>query len=271
MSTAWETSLHGSGTTTAYAGGRAIPGVGGCNACHSGGGFSERIASGTHFADIQTANPNASRIDCRACHQVHKTYTADDWALETTEDVKLDTVDVTFTGGSGNLCANCHQPMSAFPAATDGLVKVSSTHWGAHHGPVATMILGVGGGSGLVGEPSPHSTKLPDSCVSCHMGEGKLHSFKPVVTACVDCHADAKNFDVNGVQTEIKEKLEAVKTALQAKGLLNAEGVIVVGDYHEAQAAALWNYLMVEEDKSLGVHNGVYANSLLDAALEGLK
>ena len=85
------------------------------------------------------------------------------------------------------------------------------------------------------------------------------------------CHADAKNFDVNGVQTEIKEKLELVKAALQGKGILDDKGVIVVGDYPEAQAAALWNYLMVEEDKSMGVHNADYANSMLDAALEALK
>ena len=77
--------------------------------------------------------------------------------------------------------------------------------------------------------------------------------------------------DVNGKQTEIKEKLETVKAALQAKGLMDAKGVVVVGDYPEAEAAALWNYLFIEEDKSDGVHNMPYANALLDAALEALK
>ena len=80
-----------------------------------------------------------------------------------------------------------------------------------------------------------------------------------------------QSLDVNGLQTEIVEKLEQVKAALQAKGLMDADGVVVVGDYPEAQAGALWNYLFVEEDKSDGVHNPGYANALLDAALEALK
>jgi hypothetical protein len=66
------------------------------------------------------------------------------------------------------------------------------------------------------------------------------------------------------------DKLEQVKAALQANGLMDAEGTIVVGDYPEAQAAALWNYLLVEEDKSDGVHNPTFANALLDASLAAL-
>lgn len=263
---AWGESKHGSGTTTAYAGSRA-----GCNGCHSGGGFSDRIAAGMKTTDITTADPNASRIDCRACHQIHTTYTGDDFALETTAAVTLEASGATYDGGMGNLCANCHQPRTAFPAATDGKVSVASTHWGAHHGPVSAMILGVGGGV-VEGKPSAHASKVKDTCVTCHMGgEAVVHTFTPNVTACQDCHVDAKNFDINGVQTEIKGKLEEVKAALQAKGLLDKDGVIVVGDYPEAQAAALWNYLFVEEDKSMGVHNSAYANALLDAALEALK
>ncbi len=80
-----------------------------------------------------------------------------------------------------------------------------------------------------------------------------------------------QSLDINGKQTEIKDKLEQVKAALQSKGLMDKDGVIVVGDYPEAQAGALWNYLFVEEDKSDGVHNPSYANALLDAALEALK
>ena len=264
---AWATSLHGNGTTVAYAGARA-----GCNGCHSGGGFMDRIAAGMKTSDIKTADPNASRIDCRACHVIHTTYTTDDFALRTTAAVTLEASGATSDGGKGNLCANCHQPRTAFPAATDGKVKVSSTHWGAHHGPVVAMILGVGGAGSIEGKPAAHATMVTDTCVACHMGgDAAVHTFAPNVATCTACHADAKNFDINGVQTTIEEKLAEVKAALQAKGLLDANGTIVVGDYPEAQAAALWNYLFVEEDKSMGVHNAAYANALLDAALEALK
>jgi nitrate reductase cytochrome c-type subunit len=264
----WSGSLHGSGTTTAYAGGRAD-----CTGCHSGSGFTAAIAAGVNNADVQeSADVNPSRVDCRACHQIHTSYTGDDWALTTTDPVTLFAFqDVTFDGGQGNMCANCHQPRTAFPEATDGNVKVTSTHWGAHHGPVTSMLMGVGGGGGVEGSPSSHVTMVENTCVACHMGEGAAHNFTPSVAACTACHADAENFDINGVQTEIETKLEEVKAALTANGLLDAEGTIVVGDYPEAQAAALWNYLMVEEDKSMGVHNPTYANAMLDAALEALK
>jgi hypothetical protein len=101
--------------------------------------------------------------------------------------------------------------------------------------------------------------------------ENASHTFRPNVATCQGCHADATSLDVNGVQTEIEEKLAQVEEALKAKGLMDAEGTIVVGDYPEAEAAALWNFLFVEEDKSLGVHNPPFANAMLDAALEALK
>ena len=124
--------------------------------------------------------------------------------------------------------------------------------------------------------PPPSAKKLGlvidmDTCVGCHLGAGKGHDFKPDLPSCVACHADAKSFDVKGAQTAVGAKLAKVQAALQAKKLLDPKGVIIVGDYPEAQAAALWNYLMVKEDKSMGVHNIDYTNALLDAALTGLK
>ena len=272
----WAASVHGASqpvlpgkTVNQYAGPQPI-----CNGCHSGGGFSDRIAQGIKTTDIKTADPNPTHIDCRACHKIHTSYTKDDFALETNAPVKFEAIDATFDGGNGNLCANCHQTRTPFPAATDGKVKVDSTHWGGHHGPEATILLGVGGAGGVKGSPAAHFTAVKDTCVGCHMGGSgpdAYHGFIPNVTTCQQCHKDAKSFDVNGVQTEIKDKLEKVKAALIAKKLMDKDGVIIVGDYPEAQAAALWNYLLVEEDKSDGVHNADYTNALLDAALVALK
>jgi hypothetical protein len=264
----WEASVHGSGPAYAYAGGREQ-----CSACHSGDGFSDRIASHTMTADYNVSDPNPTRIDCRACHQIHTTYTKDDFALTTVEPVKLEALDATFDGGLGNLCANCHQQRTPFPEATDGMVSVTSTHWGGHHGPEAALLLGVGA-AGVEGKPAAHYTLVENTCITCHMGgvsEDASHSFAPNPATCTECHADATSLDVNGVQTEIADKLEQVKAALQAKGLMDDTGTVVVGDYPEAQAAALWNYLFVEEDKSEGVHNPAFANAMLDAALEALK
>jgi hypothetical protein len=136
------------------------------------------------------------------------------------------------------------------------------------------LLLGVGGAGGVEGKPSAHYSTVENTCVTCHLGSADAnanHTFVPVVATCVTCHADATSLDVNGVQTEIKDKLAKVEAALKAKNMMDKDGVIIVGDYPEAQAAALWNYLLVEEDKSEGVHNADYANALLDAALTALK
>jgi hypothetical protein len=111
---------------------------------------------------------------------------------------------------------------------------------------------------------------VENTCVACHLGENDNHTFMPTVTACQGCHADAENFDINGLQTEVEAKLEELAVALEAKGLL-AEDEPVVGDYPEAEAAALWNYIYLKhEDKSMGVHNPAYTKALLDASFEAL-
>jgi hypothetical protein len=263
----WEESVHGSGTATAYAGGRK-----GCAGCHSGVGFSDRIAAGvTNMDKFTTTYANPSRPDCRACHQIHTTYTAADWALETVAPVAFyaaaDTTKATFDGGLGNLCANCHQPRTVFTPATDGKVEITSKRYGPHHGPQSELLLGTGG-AGLEGSPSAHYSLVENTCVACHMGEGNSHSFDPQLATCVACHADAKNFDINGAQAELEAKMADLQAKLLAAGMLDKDGYAVPGIYTEAQANAIWNYRFIAlEDKSSGVHNAAYANALIDAAL----
>ena len=39
-------------------------------------------------------------------------------------------------------------------------------------------------------------------------------------------------------------------------------------EYTSAEAKAVWNYLIVLEDRSLGIHNADFAEAILNAALE---
>jgi len=260
----WSTSVHGSGTAADYAGGRD-----GCTGCHSGASFSKMVAAGETPATYSGTAADVTHQDCRTCHQIHTTYTGADWALETTAPVTLYAFEgVTFDGGDGNLCAVCHEPRTAF-TATDGIVKVTSTHWGPHHGPQSAMLLGVGG-AGVEGKPAAHYSMTENSCVTCHLGENQNHTFLPTVAACQECHADAENFDINGTQTEVAEQLEKLAAALEEKGMLEDDEP-VVGDYPEAEAAALWNYIYINhEDKSMGVHNPAYTKALLESSLAAL-
>lgn len=262
---AWETSLHSAGTSAAYAGGRD-----GCAACHSGGTFKEMVAAGANPGNYEGDVMEVTHQDCRTCHQVHTTYTGDDWALTTVEPAVVYAFEgVTFEGGTGNLCATCHVPRRGFELDAEGLVDVSSTHWGPHHGPQAAMLLGIGGAGEVEGKASGHYTLVENTCVSCHVGENDNHSFNPAVASCTECHADVEDFNVNGTQTEVEELLVELGEKLEAEGMYELEANHpVVGKYEAAKGAALWNYIYIAvEDKSVGVHNPAYTRALLEASL----
>jgi hypothetical protein len=264
----WEISTHGSGTAAAYAGTRA-----GCAACHSSEGFSAMIAGGFGPEELEEAPLVPSKVNCRTCHEIHTSYTGDDFALTTSDPVLLYASGETYDGGMGNLCANCHQPRREIAEAVDGMIEVDSTHWGPHHGPQSTMLLGVGG-AGVEGSASVHSSMVEDTCVSCHVNEnnGYDHSMAPDVASCTDCHEGLEDFDYNGVQTEVEELIDELGELLIDKGLLDEEGHPVVGTYPEAEAWALWNYIFIAfEDGSNGVHNSNYTIAMLEAAIEALQ
>jgi hypothetical protein len=233
------------------------------------------IAAGLSPDEVELGDPNPTRQDCRACHNIHTTYTVEDWSLESTAPVDLYAFEgVTFDGGEGNLCANCHQPRRVM-TAEDGIVNVDSTHWGPHHGPQSAMLLGVGGAGDVEGSPSIHAMAVADTCATCHLNNDN-HSFEPSIDACVGCHAEAEDFDIEGVQTQVEGLVVELQEALLAKGLLagdEEEGFHpVVGEYPEAEAAALWNYIFIAiEDTSFGVHNPPYTIALLEASIEALQ
>jgi hypothetical protein len=264
----WSVSRHGTGE--AFLRGTSSS----CAGCHSGGGFSARIAAGLNPDEVEEGDPNPTRQDCRACHQIHTTYTEADFALETTDPVALYAVEgATYDGGEGNLCVNCHQPRRGFPEAEDGMITGITEHWGPHHGPQSAMLLGVAG-AGVEGSPSAHYRSVEDTCVACHMGENRSHTFEPDVAACQECHGDVENFDIEGVQTEVQAMLDELGDLLVAEGVLSEngpEGHPIVEEAPENVALALYNWIYVShEDKSLGVHNPDYTMDLLQAGLDAL-
>ncbi len=130
------------------------------------------------------------------------------------------------------------------------------------------MLMGLGG-AGVEGSPSAHALVVEDTCVTCHLGEDRTHTFEPDESTCESCHTDVEDFDINGVQTRVAELGAEVLELLEAKGMYDDHPV--VGVYPEAEAQAMWNYIFViEEDTSMGVHNSKYAIALLEAALEAL-
>ena len=272
---AWEESRHGTAGTAWI----EEAGNQGCAACHSGASFVEAVAAGQSFDAYAKAEgitlPDATPQDCRTCHTIHTTYTTDDFALRTTAPVAMVISGQTFDKGMGNLCVNCHQArryMANFPAkdASGNAIAgqyAATTRFNPHLSNQADMLLGVGGGGTVTGSPSAHYTMTENSCTTCHLGESANHTFDASVSACVVCHTDAEDFDINGKVTEVEEKIALLTEKLQTAGLLDEEGTPVKGTYEEAQAFPLWVYGFIEEDGSTGVHNMKYTIALLDAAL----
>lgn len=268
-----EKSVHGTGE--AFERGETTA----CAGCHGTEGSKARINAGLppHDPSVEGIT-NVSPYDCRTCHNIHTTYTSEDWALTGGEKpVVLEKTGGTFDGGAGNLCANCHQIRNDPPKVDGGNVQITSSHYGTHVSAQASMLLGEGGLGGVTGGPSAHYKAVTDTCVACHMGPEFNHTYVPDVARCQACHADAKDFDMNGTQTEIKAMVDELTGIFVAKGLLNAEdgswiipspGPLTVT---EDVANAMWNYNFVVEDNSMGVHNSAYAKALLQQALDVMK
>ena len=278
-----ENSVHGTGESFVRGEGTD------CAGCHGTEGAKARIAAGLPPHDESVVGiVNVSPFDCRTCHEIHATYTSGDWALVGgAQPVTLEMTGGTFDGGAGNLCANCHQIRNAAPTAAGGNINVTSSRFGTHYGVEAAMLLGEGG-LGVTGSPSTHYAAVENTCVTCHLGEDANHTYLPDVDRCVACHADAEDFDINGVQTEVTAMLEELHTLLVDAKLLNPE-TDLWGVYDpatatwsnpsadapltvtEAVANAMWNYKFVTYDQSMGVHNSAYAKAMLEAALEAMK
>jgi hypothetical protein len=284
----WEASGHGAGTAFLEEKDRKD-----CVFCHSGASFSAAIAAGKNFMEVESGDANPTHQDCRTCHQIHVTYTSADWALETNTPVTTVISKATFDGGSGNLCANCHQArryLAGFPAKDAAGAVIAgkytpTSRFNTHYSVQVDSLLGtvdVNEPLGVTGKPGAHYTMVENTCVGCHMGESDAHGFEPQLATCVTCHADATSIDVNGAVTAFEEKVKQLHDALVAKGLVtenadgtvsnvtkNADGSAVQLD--APQAAALFTYHLIEEDGSNGVHNPTYYNALVDAALKALE
>ncbi|MBC8376427.1 MAG: hypothetical protein H8E26_10310 [FCB group bacterium] len=270
---------HSAGNYVGYAGSR-----GSCSRCHSSEGFMDFIA-GYGGEDI----PYPSAWSCGTCHGSHSSLEEGIEApLQTTAAVTIieDGTTVIDFSGPSNLCANCHQSRRGYAyyeaidsVSIDGVltevgagnVAINSSHAGPHHGPQANTLSGLGGyGTSSTG------AHLTAGCVGCHMGDATAteggHSFVPNLENCtVACHSSVTDMAAytTDAQDAVSARLTAIAGELVTAGALSLDE----GEYHphvgivtEAQFKAFWNYMVVYEDHSHGVHNPGYFNTLLTQA-----
>ena len=277
----WTVSGHGSGSSL----GRGTRS--GCSQCHSGVGF---VASLSGSEDL-----SGSSIKCSSCHThgeppVFQDEDGNPVFVRTKDAVALmiDPSTIIDLESAANLCVNCHQPRTAAPVdedqydeddviidpAGDGMYTITSSHYGPHHSPQSALLEGWGGyefpGSVTYPGTKAHPHRKSADCIKCHMHE-KNHKFTiPEVTACASCHGDIDDYNVNGKVTEIHGLIEELAGLLEEEGILH-DGHVVTGTYPIKLAAAFFNYAIIEEDQSEGVHNPIYVEALLTNTIEALQ
>lgn len=260
-----------------YAGGRAS-----CAQCHSHEGFVEYAATGGVAENITLP----SAWQCKTCHNIHKTFEEEDYALRLAEPVALIADEaITVDIENSNLCGNCHQsrrhePNTTNPGAT---FNITSTHYGPHHGSQVNLLQGVTFAEIAGPEAYPAAGSHAHAalgCTGCHMseyGEGMGgHTFNPSTGSCLGCHAGADDFNVGGFQDEIAGLLEELRDLLIAAEVLewvedDEAYEPIVGEHPMAAAQAFFNWIGIEEDRSHGIHNPVYIEALLKNSIAALQ
>ncbi len=287
----WRTSKHatfGHGMTRAT-----------CAQCHNGAGFVEYIESGKQ--PLTQDLPKVVPITCAVCHDPHS---AENPHQLRTMDVTLTDGETVEGGGNGTICMNCHKARENAVEYTNDYLNNLSTHYGPRHGPQADILSAknaVTFGQNI--SSSPHLEATGNACVTCHMYPGSFdtggniilmgsHTFSMShdtvdnVQACSPCHGNIgesfsdKKYYVNG-NADLDGDGTANGLQIEVEGLLNqlkemlpqdANGNVVVNDSSVTltQAQAAYDYLMVTEDRSYGIHNPAFVYGILKASIEAL-
>lgn len=287
----WEQSAHAV-TTTDPAGNAS------CVGCHTNNGFIGRMSGAT------TLDTTYGAIECETCHEPHgQTIPSTAVHLIRNEGpvVLADGTKVS-DAGAGSLCMECHQAREAAATYVDS--TPGSSHWGPHEGPQADMLEGVNGYTyGQTIPTSAHQWVVQDTCVGCHMQTVAStdpaymlagdHTFKmsatpagasspeDIVAICQTCHGpDITQFNfplfdyantgtIQGVQTEVQDLLNQLSTLLPPAGQPKTS-LSIDSTWTKPQLEAAWNWLLVTNDGSLGIHNTAYTVGLLKASIANL-
>lgn len=271
-----------------------------CAQCHNGQGFIDYIKSGKQ--PLPSDYTEIPQINCAVCHDPHDA--TNPAQLRTVTATFLNGVEAT-EGGNGVLCINCHKTRRDATSYVNDFLNNISAHFGPHYGGQGDMLYATN--AYTWGETLPTSAHLlatENACVDCHMSPNTIetghtptaggHSFSMVtengednVAACEPCHgnfgpnfSDKKFFyngvwadldgdgTVEGLQTEVHGLLEILAMNLPPVGSPDINPID--SSWTVDQAGAYYNYLIVEDDRSFGIHNPEFTYNLLVLSIEKL-
>jgi Doubled CXXCH motif (Paired_CXXCH_1) len=253
-----------------------------CKQCHDGAVYASNPKPAPAF-------PVAT--DCRVCH------TGKGQAIRMAGQVSLSATSAPVTGGQGAVCMSCHTNIAA--------PKPNDPKRGApHNNPAADVLLAFGGIRSVgatYGSTVKHATQ-PDSCVTCHMQKDShgvpTHTFKVqgvVVCNNNNCHPGISgpdvlakaDFDGNGTVQGLQEEVQGLDKKLRAALAAQTKGgsvedfrgnIVFVSKTTTMTGSAFsdkvynagYNVILVEKDKSWGIHNPQFVVNLLQQSYKDL-
>ncbi|MCL7963721.1 MAG: cytochrome c family protein [marine benthic group bacterium] len=263
-----------------------------CDYCHTSEGYIRE--NDPSYADYDFGD-RFSHIGCPTCHDPH---VGEDGGGNEAQLRTVGVVELSYTTpwepgdeeapviegyGPGQTCVQCHKARRDNDNVANQIAN-GYGHFGPHGSPQGDMFIGAGSylipdldyGQDADGYVSHPHQGIPDGCVTCHMafdeafGGHIVHNFNPDIGVCADaCHPGATDFDVNGVQTAIRGKLDQVAVLMGYADwdtlylTLDADNF----DWTVEQREAVYGAEFVYASGDLGVHNPNYANALLDNAI----
>ena len=258
---------------------------GSCARCHGHEGFLDFLATGE-----SSAQESVTPLTCKTCHTLHDSEDANSFSfgLRVEGPVEYLTGDIeTFgEGAPSNTCVTCHSPRRDYtnyddtPADAADDVSLTSSHAGPHYGITGSIIFGKGAddrnGSSLNQGAMLHAEV---GCVTCHMGEGRKHTFEPDVETCQMCHGNVSSLDINGGPTKMHDAIHAIELEFVTLGALEDDGE---GGFDQTasgssptvlsgvQYTAFWNYLILHSDHGSVYHNPPYVKAIINNIEENL-
>lgn len=257
-----------------------------CSKCHTTEGFQHYVATGEELPLEES-----SHIGCFACHAPH---TNGDFSMRVDGAVELVHGD-TYDRGLSNTCAICHQSRETDPPI-DSPTPITGSRWGPHYAPQANILTGQGAYefAGVTYETNAAHSGIDNGCVTCHMASlpdnviAGGHSFAinyessgalRVNSKGCGCHttwtSDAlATTATDTYQAEFEEKLDALGDELVARGWLKADREYATNGATAPdtpdERGAVFNFLILHHDKSMGVHNKKYAESVVEGTMAWL-
>lgn len=248
-------------------------------------------------------------IGCATCHDPHSAQYEGQLRIDSAGDVPIpfsdtDDVPTMVMGGTGNICIVCHNGRRD-RGDYESRVWEGSGHFGPHGNPQGPMLFGIMGAD-LYDPPVPttyesdhaHLSWNENTCTTCHMYRRDYidsenprlwgHNFEPRFERCITCHSNFSDeaefwLWVEEYEAETEALMQAFRDAWPPAWLdgdgepENREGDPPDGTgppredaVGAAYRAALWNYKLVENDASHGIHNPTFTKSLLEDAIASL-